>query len=248
MHMIKTLSIAVLVLLGGLWGCRRSKGTTYTALSHKQQQIVSIAAYTAKGNLEDLRMVFNIGIDAGLTLNEIKEILVQLYAYTGFPRSLQAINTLIQVMDRRQQQGLSYVEGDEAHPLDVALDKYTFGRDNLAKMVGMEAASAKTGYAEAVPIMDTFLKEHLFADIFGRDNLDFATRELVTISALSVLGNVDPMLEAHMKMGLKIGLTVEQLQEVMTVIEHRVNKKDAKNARRILAKVLAEQTPNNSLN
>ena len=32
-----------------------------------------------------------------------------------------------------------------------------------------------------VPFLDTLLKEHLFADIWGRDNLDYRSRELVTI-------------------------------------------------------------------
>ncbi|KJS29540.1 MAG: hypothetical protein VR64_20520 [Desulfatitalea sp. BRH_c12] len=40
-------------------------------------------------------MALNQGLDAGLTVNEIKEILVQLYAYAGFPRSLNAIGTFM---------------------------------------------------------------------------------------------------------------------------------------------------------
>ena len=71
-------------------------------LNAKQQSIVTIAAFTAKGDLEKLKTALNEGLDAGLTVNEIKEILVQMYAYAGFPRSLNGINTFMGVMEERE--------------------------------------------------------------------------------------------------------------------------------------------------
>ena len=65
--------------------------TTTQTLDGKHQSIVAISAFTAKGDLVQLQKVLNEGLDAGLTINEIKEVLVQLYAYAGFPRSLNAI-------------------------------------------------------------------------------------------------------------------------------------------------------------
>ncbi|RYF54121.1 MAG: carboxymuconolactone decarboxylase, partial [Cytophagaceae bacterium] len=55
----------------------------------KQQRIVVIAALTAKGDLQKLQPALSAGLDAGMTLNEIKEVLVHLYAYCGFPRSIR---------------------------------------------------------------------------------------------------------------------------------------------------------------
>jgi alkylhydroperoxidase/carboxymuconolactone decarboxylase family protein YurZ len=60
-------------------------------LNEKQQKIVAISAFTAKGDLNNLNIALNEGLDAGLTVSEIKEILVQMYAYAGFPRSLNAL-------------------------------------------------------------------------------------------------------------------------------------------------------------
>ncbi len=62
------------------------------ALSAQQHSIISIAAFTANGDLDKLRTALHAGLDAGLTVNAIKEILVQMYAYAGFPRSLNGIN------------------------------------------------------------------------------------------------------------------------------------------------------------
>jgi 4-carboxymuconolactone decarboxylase len=59
------------------------------ALSAIQKSIIPIAAFTANGDREKLKTALNEGLDAGLTVNEIKEILVQMYAYAGFPRSLK---------------------------------------------------------------------------------------------------------------------------------------------------------------
>lgn len=55
------------------------------SLNPMQQKIVTIAANTATGNLDALRTELNAGLDAGLTINQIKEILMQIYAYAGFP-------------------------------------------------------------------------------------------------------------------------------------------------------------------
>lgn len=53
-------------------------------LNAKQEKIVTIAAFTANGDLQKLKTALNEGLDAGLTINEIKEILVQLYADQRF--------------------------------------------------------------------------------------------------------------------------------------------------------------------
>ena len=62
-------------------------------LSAQQQRIIPMAAFTANGDLDKLRPALHAGLEAGLTVHEIKEILVQMYAYVGFPRSLNGINS-----------------------------------------------------------------------------------------------------------------------------------------------------------
>lgn len=54
-------------------------------LDNKQQAIIPIAAFAAKGDTEKLAAEIQHGLDTGLTINEIKEVLIQLYAYAGFP-------------------------------------------------------------------------------------------------------------------------------------------------------------------
>ena len=83
-------------------------------LNAKQEKIVTIAAFTAKGDLDRLKAALNEGLDAGLTVNEIKEILVQMYAYTGFPRSLNGLGAFMGVMEERQKKGIRDEPGRRA--------------------------------------------------------------------------------------------------------------------------------------
>jgi alkylhydroperoxidase/carboxymuconolactone decarboxylase family protein YurZ len=154
-------------------------------LNARQEKIVIIAAFTANGDLQKLKTALNDGLNAGLTINEIKEILVQIYAYAGFPRSLNAINTFMAVMGERQAKGIKDETGKEASPWPADMNRDEFGAKVRARLAGQEVIPSPSGYQLFTPIIDTFLKEHLFADIFARNILDYQSRELATISALA---------------------------------------------------------------
>jgi len=88
-------------------------------LSAKQQSIIQIAALAAKGDLQLLKPALNKGLDAGLTINEIKEVQVHLYAYCGFPRSIRGLQTFMEVLDERKAKGIQDVLGAEASPIPM---------------------------------------------------------------------------------------------------------------------------------
>lgn len=210
-------------------------------LNPEQQKIVTIAAHTATGNLDALRTELNAGLDAGLTINRIKEVLVQMYAYAGFPRSLQGINTFMAVLDDRRAKGINDTEGAEASPITDTRDKYTRGREILEKLTLTDQKNV-TGANAFAPAIDVYLKEHLFADIFERDVLTYAERELATISALAAMPGVDPMLQSHMNMGMNVGLTESQLRQAVSVIGTSVGRQQGDNASQILDKVVAQRS------
>jgi alkylhydroperoxidase/carboxymuconolactone decarboxylase family protein YurZ len=94
------------------------------------------------------------------------------------------------------------------------------------------------GYGKFAPIIDTLLKEHLFADLFDRDVLTFAERELVTVSVLSTLWNVEPMLRSHFSICLNLGLTPAQLKDFVRNIKPSVGRRKAKTTSDVLNEVL----------
>lgn len=83
------------------------------SLSSQQQAIPLIAAFMATSDMPNLNTALNQGLDAGLTISETREVLVQLYAYVGFPRSLNALNELMTVVQARKQRGLDDAPGRE---------------------------------------------------------------------------------------------------------------------------------------
>lgn len=205
------------------------------ALNSKQRGIIPIAAFTAKGDLEKLKVSLNEGLDAGLTVNEIKEILVQLYAYTGFPRSLNGIGIFMGVMEERGKKGIKDEVGREASPLPAKKSSIELGTDIQTQLVGKPVSGAIYTFA---PAIDQFLKGHLFGDIFGRDNLDFQSREVATISALASMEGVNPQLQAHFNVGLNTGLTEAQMKSLLYVLSAKVGKNEAANALEVFGKVL----------
>ena len=207
-------------------------------LTTKQQRIIAIAALTAKGDLINLKPELNSGLESGLSINQIKELLVHLYAYCGFPRSIRGLQTFMDVLAERKSKGIIDVLGAEPSPILEQRSKYDRGREILEKLMGTPQEESKTGYSAFAPEIDVFLKEHLFADIFERDVLTYSERELVTISVISTIDRAEPMLCAHLKICLNVGLTPEQLKQFVTIIKSTIGRKEAREARNILDEVL----------
>ncbi|MEQ7799601.1 carboxymuconolactone decarboxylase family protein [Pedobacter sp. ASV1-7] len=212
--------------------------TTNTDLSAKQRSIVRISALTGKGDLLNLKSEINAGLNSGLTINQIREAIVHLYAYAGFPRSIQGLQTLISVLDERKVKGIKDEKGKEASPINNQRSKYERGKAILEELTGVPETGSKTGYAAFAPEIEVFLKEHLFADIFERDVLTYAERELVTVSVLSSIGGVEPMLRSHLNICLNVGLSPDQLQQFVGLIKSSIGNKEAKSTQSILDEVL----------
>lgn len=236
MNSINKLIIFLLLIFNQ--GIANSKPAVDDNLDAKQQSIVSISAFTAKGDLSGLKIALNEGLTAGFSINEIKEVLIHLSAYCGFPRSLNAINTFNMVLTKRKSKGIKDQEGTQ--PLKVAdTDNYQNGKKVLESLTGRPETEPKTGYAAFVPAIDTLLKEHLFNDIFTRGVLDNKQRELTTVAALSTLGGVESQLGGHLGICLHLGFTKEQLGEIISIVEVKIGKKEADAGRQVLEKVLA---------
>ena len=241
---MKKYNLCVMIILV-LLGISGNINAQDNILDQKQEKIVIISAFAAKGKLDKLKTELNAGLDAGLTVNEVKEVLVHIYAYSGFPRSLRGLQTLITVLDERKAKGINDNWGRETTPITDTRDKYERGKEILTELTGVKVEGRpQTGYAAFSPEIETFLKEHLFADIFVRDVLTYSQREMVTVSVLISIGGVEPMLNSHMNLCLNVGITPDQLQQVLSIIEKYVSEEDTGSARQILADILKNRNLN----
>ncbi len=219
----------------------QAQATNESLLSLKQQTIIPIAALTAQGDLQRLKPALNKGLESGLTVSEIKEILVHTYAYCGFPRSIRSLQTFMEVLDERIAKGITDQPGAEASPITDEGSKYEQGKANLEKLVGRSLPEIQSGYAAFAPVIEVFLKEHLFADLFQRDVLTFAERELVTISVIAAIGKAEPMLRSHMAICLNVGYSREQLNEFILVLKTSVGEQSGSEAQAVLDELVKNE-------
>ncbi|UUT10577.1 carboxymuconolactone decarboxylase family protein [Pseudomonas zeae] len=211
--------------------------TTAQALSSKQQTIPLIAAFMATSDMPNLNSALNQALDAGLTISETREILVQLYAYVGFPRSLNALNELMTVVQARKQRGIEDAPGREpGRAIPVGDELLASGTANQTKISG---APVKGPVFEFAPVINRFLQTHLFGDIFERDNLDWQSRELATVGALAATPGVESQLRAHMAASLRVGLSAAQLAEVTELLKKHGDAQTAERANAALKVALA---------
>lgn len=201
-------------------------------LTAKQRALVPISAFTASGDMDKLRVAVNEGLDAGLTVNEIKEAIVQLYAYTGFPRSLNAMSSFMEVLEKRKAKGIKDTEGTAGKPLSPETDKNEYG---TKVQTGLAGGPVKGPIYDFAPALDQFLKEHLFADIFARGVLSDKDREIVTIGALANVEGLEPQLTAHFNIGMNTGITIKQAEEITKIISEKAGKERGDKAAKVLS-------------
>lgn len=203
-------------------------------LTSREQAIVAVASYTGKGGLEHLKPALAQALEAGMTINEINEVLIHAYAYCGFPRSLRSIQTFMQVVNERKANGINDEVGKEASVITDGRSRYERGCDVLAEISGVPADAPQAGYAVFAPAIERFLKEHLFADLFGRNLLTYRERELATVSILVGVGGVEPMFKSHAAICLHLGIMPEQLSALLDIVEVNLGKACSEPLRKVL--------------
>lgn len=224
-----TLLVNSLIVLG--------QPQTAEILDPKQQSIVKIASYTAQGDIPGLKQALADGLVHGMTVNEIKEELLHISAYCGFPRSLNGIIAFSAVVEDRKSKGITDVIGEKASKV-TDTNKYETGKKVLESLTGQPERYPKTGYAAFVPAVDTLLKEHLFNDLFTRGVLNYEQRELTTIAALLTLGGVESQLFGHINIALNLGITPKQLSQLISILETNIGRPHSDVGRKVLARAV----------
>ena len=177
-------------------------------LNARQQHIATVAALEAQGDLERLEPAVVEALNNGVTINELKEVFSQLYAYTGFPRSLNALGVLSKVIESgngKWNEGKPFTRPAEWDDAKLALERGTATQTKLG---------GRPFNYSFCPQDDYYLKAHLFGDIFAGDQLSAADREIATVAALSALKGVAPQLSAHKAGAVNMGNTKEQIDEL----------------------------------
>ena len=179
-----------------------------TTLTERQKSLAACACLMAQGDMTRLEPAIRQALDNGVTVNELKEAFSQLYAYTGFPRSLNALGLLNKVLDGRQPNWKEGKPWTRPALWDDAAKALKQGTQTQTQLSGQPFDYV------FCPQADHYLKAHLFGDIFADDQLEPADREIVTVAALSGLDGVDPQLAAHKRGAVNMGNSQQTVDEL----------------------------------
>ena len=89
------------------------------------------------------------------------------------------------------------------------------GKRVLAAIDGETGQNVVAALADIAPDFATYLIEFPFGDIYSRPGLNPRDREIATIAALAAMGNAAPQLKVHIEAGLNVGLTRDEVTEIL---------------------------------
>ena len=98
---------------------------------------------------------------------------------------------------------------------DTWRDNRERGVKTLDVIVGGDSQERMKDMVAISPAMRDWATNFAYGDVVSRPGLELKTRELVTVGALTALGNAQPQLKAHIKGALNSGATAEEIVEVL---------------------------------
>ena len=217
-------------------------GDIYTrdGLDLKSKEIAVVAALTAIGTAQpQLKVHINGSLNTGSTVNEVKEVILQMAVYGGFPCCINGMNLLKEVLNERQSNGFIDRIGTTATKIGQ-IDRLILGEQELMKLDSLQVDKLKDTYNDFSPELVKLILEFGYADIFSRDNLNIKYRQIATISALTALGTAPLQLKFHINAGLNIGLTKTEIKEIMLLMSVYAGFPAAINGITILKEVVNE--------
>ncbi|WPC44525.1 carboxymuconolactone decarboxylase family protein [Clostridium sp. JS66] len=210
-------------------------------LDLKSKEIAVVASLTALGNAEpQLKVHINGALNVGCTINDIKEIILQMSAYSGFPTCINAMNALKDVLSEREKQGIKDSIGEKATNKISSEDRYEVGAAELSELDSNQVEILENAYNNFSPDLVKLVVQS-YADTISRNNLNKRYRQIATIAALTALGNAKPQLKFHINAGLNIGLTADDVKEIMLLMTIYAGFPSAINGTNILKEVLDER-------
>ena len=89
------------------------------------------------------------------------------------------------------------------------------GRRKLAEIDGEAGQKVVASLADIAPDFATYVLEFSFGDIYSRPGLPVRDREIATIAALAAMGTATPQLKVHIEAGLNVGLSRQEITEIL---------------------------------
>ena len=97
-------------------------------------------------------------------------------------------------------------------------ERYRRGWEKLKEVDGEAGEKVIAGLKDIAPDLGRYTIEFPFGDIYSRPGLDLRSREIAVVAALTALGNAAPQLKVHINGALNVGVTREEVVEIIIMM------------------------------
>jgi 4-carboxymuconolactone decarboxylase len=195
-------------------------------LSLKSREFATLAMVTALGNQPNsIQSHVEGALRAGATETEIKEVLLQMTVYAGYPKTLTAVTAAQQVFTDLKQRGMPAAspqpELESRQQAESNEARYGRGLAALNQISKSSGEAIVKSFEDIAPDLGRYILEFSYGDVFSRPNLDLKTRELATVGALTGLNTTasELPLKVHINGALNVGAN---RQEIVEAIMHMI--------------------------
>jgi 4-carboxymuconolactone decarboxylase len=101
------------------------------------------------------------------------------------------------------------------HNTPATESRFERGSRALSDIDGKAGENVVSALADIAPDFARYMIEFPFGDIYSRPGLDLRAREIATIAALTAMGNAAPQLKVHIEAGLNVGLSRDEITEII---------------------------------
>lgn len=98
---------------------------------------------------------------------------------------------------------------------EMEKNRYQRGAEMMMKLAGEQGKQAVDSVQAFSPDLGRMIIEFAFGEVYSRPTFDLKQRELITLSSLITQGAGEGQLEFHFNSALNIGMTLEEVIEVV---------------------------------
>ncbi len=184
-----------------------------------------------RGDREDADRGATSRAEPPLTREAVREAILQTYLFDGYPTALEGLSLLAHHWPGTPEPVES---GDHAQWKEWCAR----GESLYARIYGDVGVRLQERARELSPELARWMVVEGYGKVLSRPGLDLATRELAIIAVLAVKRR-PRQLHSHLRGALRIGVTRERIERLLSVLDRELTPPDLDEARALLARLAA---------
>ena len=120
-------------------------------------------------------------------------------------------------------------------------ERFNKGWEKLKEIDGKAGINVIESLKDVSPDLGKYTIEYPFGDVYNREILDNRTKEIAVVAALAAMGTAQPQLKVHINAALNVGITPEEISEIMILMSVYAGFPAALNGTFALKEVLNER-------